>query len=143
MHAEKAPRCRKSDTTTCWQTHSKKSVPVVECQLSSENQVNLNPQNLPEQVQFNFCAGFLSKLKQRNHNKEQGPGRSLQPPSAGLTFLRKRCSWGWELGSRVTSNRGWKMLSSNCSKFSMMPCSLYTLYSLGSCIPNSTVSILF
>lgn len=56
---------------------------------------------------------------------------------AVLTFLRKRCSWGWELGSLVTSNRGWKMLSSSCSKFSMMPCSLYTLYSLGSCMPPS------
>ena len=49
------------------------------------------------------------------------------------TFLRKRCSWGCELGSLVTSKRGWKMLSSSCSKFSMMPCSLYRLYSLGSC----------
>ena len=47
--------------------------------------------------------------------------------------LRKRCSCGWLAGSLVTSNSGTKMLSSICSKFSMMPCSLYTAYRRGIC----------
>lgn len=40
---------------------------------------------------------------------------SAPPPCPG-TCCRKRWSCGWELGSRVTSNRGAKMLASSCGQ---------------------------
>lgn len=75
----------------------KKSVPV-ECQLRSENQVNLNSPNLPEQVKMNLCAGFLSNLKQRNHHKEPEAGRSWQQHSCRAYILEEEVQLGVGVG---------------------------------------------